>query len=117
MSYFLGMEIHQDRQRIFICQRKYANEILNKFGMENCEPVSTPLALNEKFIKEDEADKVDGSVYISLVGCLLYLTATRPEIMYAVNLLSRFIQSPSELHFKAAKRVLRYVKGSNELRF
>ncbi|XP_022751424.1 uncharacterized protein LOC111300070 [Durio zibethinus] len=115
MSYFLGMEIHQDQQGIFICQRKYANEILNKFGMENCKPVNTPLAQNEKLIKEDGANKVDGSIYRNLVGCLLYLTATSPDIMYAVNLLSRFIQNPSELHFKAAKRVLRYVKGTSEL--
>ncbi|XP_022753639.1 uncharacterized protein LOC111301931 [Durio zibethinus] len=115
MSYFLGMEIHQYQQGIFICQRKYANEILNKFGMENCKPVNTLLTQNEKLIKEDRANKVDGSIYRSLVGCLLYLTATRPDIMYVANLLFRFMQNPSELHFKAAKRVLRYVKGTNEL--
>ncbi|XP_022752308.1 uncharacterized protein LOC111301066 [Durio zibethinus] len=115
MSYFLGIEIHQDQQGIFICQRKYANEILNKFRMENCKQVNTPLAQNEKLIKEDGANKVDGSIYRSLVGCLLYLTATRPNIMYAANLLSRFMQNSSELHFKAAKRVLRYVKKTSEL--
>ncbi|XP_022741903.1 uncharacterized protein LOC111293435 [Durio zibethinus] len=81
MSYFLGMEIHQDQQGIFICQRKYANEILNKFGMENCKPVNTPLAQNEKLIKENGANKADGSIYRSLVGCLLYLTTTRPDII------------------------------------
>ncbi|XP_022728802.1 uncharacterized protein LOC111284394 [Durio zibethinus] len=83
--------------------------------MENCKPVNTLLAQNEKLIKEDGANKVDGFIYRSLVGCLLYLTATTLDIMYATNLLSRFMQNPSELHFKTVKRVLRYVKGTNEL--
>ena len=112
MSYFLGMEIHQDYKGIFICQRKHANEVLVKFGMKNNKLVSTPLVQNEKLIIEDGTDKIDGSVYKSLIGCLLYLTATRPNVMFAASLLSRFMQKPSELHFKAAKRVLRYVKGS-----
>lgn len=115
MSYFLGMEILQEQQGIFISQKKYGKEILKKFGMENCKPVSTPLALNEKLIKEDGSDKVDASIYRSLIGCLMYLTATRPDILYAASLLSRFMQNPSELHLKVAKRVLRYVKGSIDL--
>ncbi|XP_022764241.1 uncharacterized protein LOC111309452 [Durio zibethinus] len=117
MSYFLGMEIHQDQQGIFICQRKYANENLDKFGMKNYKPINTFLAQNEKLIKEDGVDKIYSSIYRSLVGCLLYLITTRPDIMYAANLLSRFMQNPSELHFKATKRVLRYVKEPMNLEF
>jgi hypothetical protein len=68
--------------------------------------------LKEKFSKEDGADKVDEAIYRSLIGCLMYLTATRPDIMHAVSLLSRFMHCASEIHFKAAKRVVRYIKGT-----
>ena len=115
MTYFLGMEIHQTQQGIFICQRKYAMEVLKKFGMANCKPVSTPLMQNEKLSKEDGAGKVDAGVYRSIVGCLLYLTATRPDVMFSASLLSRFMQNPSEKHYQVAKRVLRYIKGTMEL--
>ena len=115
MAYFFGIEIHQDHQVIFIGQEKYATEIFNKFYMKNCKPISTALAQNEKLFKEDGAKKVDASVYRSLIGCLLYLIATGLDIMYAASLLSRFIQSPNELDFKTAKRVLRYVEGPKDL--
>ncbi|XP_031258739.1 uncharacterized protein LOC116116829 [Pistacia vera] len=115
MTYFLGMEINQSADGIFVCQRKYANEILKKFNMENCNPVSTPLVQNQKLCREDGASKVDESMYRNLVGCLLYLTTTRLDLMYASSLLSRFMNEPREIHFRAAKRVLRYIKGSADL--
>ena len=106
------MEVIQSQQEIFISQHKYARDVLKKFNMESCKSISTPLMENEKLSKDDGAAKVDEGLYRSLVGCLMYLTATRPDIMYAVSLLSRFMHCASELHFKAAKRVLRYVKGT-----
>lgn len=76
--------------------------------MKNCKDINTPLVLNEKFKKEDGAKKVDvgiQSIYITIIGCLLYLTTTRHDIIYmfATSLLSRFMQAPNELHFKVAK--------------
>nr|GMD66941.1 Retrovirus-related Pol polyprotein from transposon TNT 1-94 [Ipomoea batatas] len=112
MSYFLGMEIKQRRNEIFICQQKYAKEILKKFNMDNCKSVSTPMCPKEKLCRDDGTTKVNESMYRSLIGCLMYLTATRPDIMYAVSVLSRFMNCASESHFKAGKRVLRYVKGT-----
>ena len=76
--------------------------MLVKFGMKNNKLVSTPLVQNEKLIIEDGTDKIDGSVYKSLIGYLLYLTATRPNVMFAASLLSRFMQNPNEMHFKVA---------------
>ena len=64
---------------------------------------------NEKLCKDDGSNKVDERLYKSLIGCLMYLTTTRPDIQFAVNLLSRFMHYASELHLKAAKRVLRYI--------
>jgi hypothetical protein len=112
MSYFLGMEVQQNQLGIFVGQQKYAKEILKKFKMEDCKSMTTPMNLKEKFSKEDGADKVDEAIYRSLIGCLMYLTATRPDIMHAVSLLSRFMHCASEIHFKAAKRVVRYIKGT-----
>ncbi|KAK9682502.1 hypothetical protein RND81_10G078400 [Saponaria officinalis] len=114
MNYFLGMEVHQSEDGIFISQSKYAEDILKKFKMQHSKAVATPLVVNEKFSKNDGQRKVDPSVYKSLVGSLLYLTATRPDIMFAASMLSRFMNEPSEVHMGAAKRVLRYLKGTSD---
>ncbi|RVW37574.1 Retrovirus-related Pol polyprotein from transposon RE1 [Vitis vinifera] len=112
MSYFLGMEVKQDHGGVFISQKKYAKEILNKFHMDDCKRTSTPMNQKEKFSKDDGTEKVDESQYRSLIGCLMYLTATRPDIMFSVSLLSRFMHCASEVHFQAAKRIVRYIKGT-----
>jgi len=114
LSYFLRMEVTQSEQGYFLCQKRFTMKLLNKFVMENCKPVSTPMVLGQKLMKEDGAPKTNGKTYRSLVGSLLYLIATRPDIVFAVNYLSRFMQSPSQIHFVAAKRVLRYLKGTLE---
>ncbi|GLU17723.1 hypothetical protein SLE2022_340790 [Rubroshorea leprosula] len=80
--------------------------------MSNCKAVSTPIVPGTKFTSEDGAAKIEPGLYRSMIGSLLYLSATRPDIMYSVSVLSRFMQSPSEIHLKGAKRVLRYVKGT-----
>lgn len=112
MTYFLGLEVQQSQNEVFICQKKYAKEILKKFQMEECKAINTPMGQKEKLSKEDGASKVDEGYYRSLIGCLMYLTATRPDILFAVSLLSRFMHCASEVHLRAAKRVLRFIKGS-----
>ncbi|XP_068480940.1 secreted RxLR effector protein 161-like [Phaseolus vulgaris] len=112
MSYFLGIEIKQNQDEVFLSQRKYAKEILKKFMMENCKAVNTPMNQKEKLIKDDGSDKVNESEFKSLIGCMMYLTTTRPDILNAVSILSRFLHCPNETHMKAAKRVIRYIKGT-----
>ena len=107
MFYFLGIEVNQDHDGVFISQKKYTKEILKKFHMEDCKSTSTPMNQNEKFSKDDRGEKVDESQYRSLISCLMYLTATRPDITFAVSLLSRFMHCASEMHFHAAKRIVR----------
>ena len=80
--------------------------------MENAKACKTPLSPGEKLMKNDDALKANATDYRSLIGCLLYLCATRPDIMYVASLLSRFMHSPSENHMKAAKRILRYLRGT-----
>ncbi|XP_014515533.1 uncharacterized protein LOC106773347 [Vigna radiata var. radiata] len=112
MTYFLGMEITQKKNEIFICQKKYAKEILKKSHLGECKPMNTPMNKKEKLIKEDETDKVDEAYFRSLIGCLMYLTSTRPDILFTVSLLSTYMHCASELHLKATKRVVRYIKGT-----
>jgi len=115
MKYFLGIQLKQTKGEIFITQEKYIHDLLKKFRLESCKPVSTPMALNEKFQLNDGAEKADLKVYGSLVGSLIYLTNTRPYIVHSVSLVSRFMNEPSKLHFVAAKRILRYLQGTKKL--
>ncbi|KAA3487147.1 laccase-2-like [Gossypium australe] len=112
MTYFLGIEVIQTQHAIFISQQAFALNILRKFCMENCKPASIPVAQGEKLSSKGDYEKVDEKGYKSLVDCLLYLTASRLDIMFAVSLLSRFMHCYNVAHFKVAKRVLRYVKGT-----
>ncbi|XP_019265506.1 PREDICTED: uncharacterized protein LOC109243066 [Nicotiana attenuata] len=93
-------------------KQSYAEAMLRKFNMFECKAVPTPLASNEKLMKNDGGRKVDNTLYRSIIGSLMYLSAMRPDIMFATSLLSRFMQSPSHIHLGAAKRVLRYIKGT-----
>ncbi|CAN6545947.1 unnamed protein product [Malus baccata var. baccata] len=112
LHHFLGIGVIQKASSIFIHQKKYAETLLEKFGLKGCKPVSTPLIANEKLKKEDGSELADASLYKSIVGSLLYLTATRPDLMFSASLLSRFMQNPSKIHMGTAKRVLRYVQGT-----
>ncbi|KAL6318455.1 hypothetical protein AAG906_041222 [Vitis piasezkii] len=89
MKYFLGMEVMQSCSRIFICQQKYAMDMLKKFKMQDCKPMSTPMTTNEKLSKDDGSKKINEGLYRSLIGSLLYLTL--------------FMHSPSEKHFRQLK--------------
>ena len=91
LTYFLGIEVTQSMQGYFLCQKRFTLKLLNKFVMENYKLVSAPMVLGQKLIKNDGAPKINGKAYRSLVGSLLYLTTTRPNIVFVVNYLSRFM--------------------------
>eukprot|EP00253_Pinus_taeda_P019723 PITA_19723 len=110
LRYFLGIEIDQNENGIFISQERYVNEVLERFHMQECKARITPTVMGLKLSKEDSSKDFDPSLYKSIVGSLMYLTGTRPDIMYAVSLISRFMERPKEAHWQAAKRILRYVK-------
>ncbi|CAL8136475.1 unnamed protein product [Prunus armeniaca] len=112
LHHFLGMGILQTDQGVFIHQSKYAKSLLVKFGLEDCKPVSIPLPTGERLKKVDGSDLADEGLYRKIVGSLLYLTATRPDLMYAASLLSGFMSSPTKNHMGVARRVLRYVQGT-----
>lgn len=124
LKFFLGMEISRDRQakKIYLSQQRYLKDILRRFGMQDCKAVVTPLEDGLKLSKElplgtekGEEEPVDG-IYRSIIGSLMYaMIATRPDIAYAVGLLSRFMVNPGKRHLECAKRVLRYLRGTISL--
>jgi hypothetical protein len=112
MKYFLGIEVIQLEKGIFIHQQKYAAEVLNRFGMENCNKVCIPIVPGCKLIKNENGKTCDARQYKQMVGSLMYLLATRPDLAYSVCLVARFMDRPTEMHFAAIKRIMRYVKGT-----
>jgi hypothetical protein len=112
MAYYLGIEVKQGEDGIFISQEGYAKEVLKKFNMSNCKSVCTPVECGVKLSKHEDGEKVDPTLFKSLVGSLRYLTCTRPDILFGVGLISRYMESPTTTHMKTAKRILRYIKGT-----
>lgn len=112
MRFFLGIEALQKTKGIFVCQRKYTKDVLKKFAMSESKPVQSPIVPGSKLNKDVEGTAVDDTYFKQIVGNLLYLTATRPDIMFSVSLISRYMSKPTEMHLQAAKRILRYLKGT-----
>lgn len=114
MKYFLGVEVVQGEEGIFITQQKYAKEILRRYGMEGCNSVKNPVVPGHKLTRAGSGEAVDPTTFKQLVGSLRYLTVTRPDLIYSVNLISRYMEAPTEQHMLAAKRVLSYVQGTTD---
>ncbi|KAK8631507.1 hypothetical protein V6N13_028292 [Hibiscus sabdariffa] len=115
LSFFLGLQIKQREDGIFINQAKYVKEKLKKFGLENVKPQATPMCSSIKLDKDEEGKCVDSKLYRSMIGSLLYLTTSRPGIMFSVCLCARFQGNPKESHLKAVKRIFRYLQDTPSL--
>lgn len=111
LSYFLGIEVIKFDSGMLLSQTKYAMDLLDKAGMHDCKPSSTPISVKPS-IPAVDSDFADTSWYRTLVGSLQYLTLTRPEISYAVNVACQHMHAPKISDFTAGKRILRYVKGT-----
>ncbi|KAF5477817.1 hypothetical protein F2P56_004430, partial [Juglans regia] len=111
LSYFLGLEASPTSDGLFISQLKYARDILSRAQLLDSKPVPTPMIVSQH-LSADGPPFSDPTLYRSLVGALQYLTITRPDIAHAVNSVSQFLHAPTDDHFLAVKRILRYVKGT-----
>lgn len=109
-EYFLGIEVAQSKDGIIISQRKYALDILKETGMSDCRPIDSLMDLNQKLLPNQGKPYSDSERYRILVGKLIYLTITRPNISFAVGVVSQFMQSPHNDHRDAVIRILRYIK-------
>ncbi len=110
LHYFLGIEVAYGPQGIYLSQRKYILDLLAETGMLDCKPAATPIEQNHRIVA-DSGDPIDKSKYQRLVGRLIYLSHTRPDIAYAVSVVSRFMHDPRSSHMDVVIRILRYLKS------
>jgi len=106
MHYFLGLEVWQEEGHFFLGQGKYIVDILGRFHMEDCRSMSTPMITNWKKLHASDSELVDPTLYWQLIGSLMYLVNTRPDICFAVNTMSQFMCEPRKVHWVAAKHIL-----------
>ena len=111
MHYLLGMKVWESANGIFLGQGKYAVEILKRFKMLDCKAITTPMASNLKLLSDASSEKVNATMYCHMIGSLMYLTNTRPDICFSMNTLIQFLKDPRHVHLIAANHVLRYLKG------
>jgi hypothetical protein len=111
MHYFLGLEVWQSLEKIFLNQGKYAVEILKRFDMLECKSMNTPIETKLKLMVDTSSELIDVMMYRRIIGSLMNLTNTRPDICFAVNILSQFLVEPRRVHLVVAKHVMRYLKG------
>ncbi|GJW57715.1 retrovirus-related pol polyprotein from transposon TNT 1-94 [Tanacetum coccineum] len=112
MTFLLGLQVNQSPCGIFKNQSNYVLEILKKYGMETCDPVGTPMEIKDKLDLDQNGSPVDATKYRSMIGALMYLTSSRPDIVHATCLCARYQAKPTEKHLKEVKRIFRYLRGT-----
>ncbi|GJY93817.1 putative ribonuclease H-like domain-containing protein [Tanacetum coccineum] len=115
LTFFLGLQVKQKEDGIFISQDKYVTEILKKFGFTNVKTASTPMETQKPLLKDKDGKEVDVYLYRSMIGSLMYLTSSRPDIMFAMCACARYQVNPKVLHLHAVKRIFTYLKGQPKL--
>ena len=112
MHYFLGLEVWQSLEKIFLNQGKYAIEILKRFDMLECKSMNTPMETKLKLMVDTSSELIDVMMYRWIIGSLMNLTNTRLDICFAMNILSQFLVEPRRVHLVVAKHMMRYLKGT-----
>jgi hypothetical protein len=110
LSFFLGIQMKQMKEGIFIHQAKYTKDLIKKFNMAELKPMSTPMIMTAALDPDENGEAVEQREYMSMIGSLLYLTATRSDIQFVVCLCARFQASPRSSHWTTVQRVFRYLK-------
>ena len=111
LHYFLGLQVLRSKKGISLSQSKYACDLLRRFHMEDCKPAPSPFQSRVKLSATCTSPKVDATLYRQLVGSLLYLNRSLLDLSFAIACVASYMQTPHESHWKAAKRILRYIRG------
>ncbi|GKF05437.1 putative ribonuclease H-like domain-containing protein [Tanacetum coccineum] len=111
LTFFLGLQVQQKKDGIFISRDKYVDEILKKFGFTKVKTASTPLETQKPLLKDEDGKEVDVHMYRSMIGSLMYLTSLSPDIMFVVCACARYQVNPKVSHLHAVKMIFRYLKG------
>ncbi|GKC33526.1 putative ribonuclease H-like domain-containing protein [Tanacetum coccineum] len=115
LTFFLGLQVQQKKGGIFISQDKYVEEILKKFGFTEVKTASTLMETQKPLLKDEDGEEVDVHMYRSMIGSLMYLTSSRPDIMFVVCACARYQVNPKVSHLHVVKRIFRYLKGQPKL--
>lgn len=115
LSFSLGIEFIFQPSGILLTQRQYIRDMLQELGLTDCRPVPTPILEKQKLTPNMDSPPSDPLLYQKMVGKLIFLTQTRPDISYAVSIVSRFMTKPLEIHYQAVKHLYRYLKGTTDL--
>ncbi|GJX43541.1 uncharacterized mitochondrial protein-like protein [Tanacetum coccineum] len=115
LTFFLGLQVQQKKDGIFISQDKYVDEILKKFRFTEFKTASTPIETQKPLLKDEDGEEVNVHMYRSVIGSLMYLTSLRPDIMFTVCACARYQVNPKVSHLHAVKRIFRYLKGQPKL--
>ncbi|GJS99106.1 uncharacterized mitochondrial protein-like protein [Tanacetum coccineum] len=115
LTFFLGLQVQQKKDGIFISQDKYVVEILKKFEFTKVKTASTPMETQMPLLKDEDGEEVDFHMYRSIIGSLMYLTSSRPDIMFVVCACTRYQVNPKVSHLYVVKRIFRYLKGQQKL--
>ena len=115
LKFFLGIQVNQCKDGVYVHQTKYTKELLKKFKLEDCKVMNTPMHPTCTLSKDHTGSNVDQNLYRGMLGSLLYLTASMPDILFSVCLSARFQSDPMESHLTVVKRIFRYLKGTTNL--
>ena len=112
LTFFLGLQVRQLEDGMFISQSKYARDLVKKFDLDSAKHARTPMSTTTKLSKDTSGKDVEQTLYWSMIGSLLYLTASRPDIAFSVGVCARYQASPKESHLLSLKRIIKNVSGT-----
>ena len=115
LNFFLGLQIKQTSNVTMIHQKKYIKELLKRFGMESAKPIDTLISPSTRLVMDDGSPSIEEKSYRGMIGSLLYLIASRPDIVFNAGLCACFKSKPKESHLKAIKQIFKYLKHTPDL--
>jgi hypothetical protein len=115
LTKYLGLQFQHTPEELIVNQSDFAQSIIDEYGLTDCNPTQTPLPAGFTICRDTKTKPIDPTLFRSIIGKLMFLTNTRPDITFAVNLLSRYSSAPQQAHLRGVKQILRYIKGTKNI--